>query len=223
MLLTITLLFCSSVAGQEIIGPSEAEIRSDVWLSLELLEGSIGTFCPIETESYKVLADPARIAPNAAMFFAYVPGTYTVVAGINGEPGPTYTLLEIVVKGEGIPPTPNVAITLENVRKWLEEVPLLTRNEKFAHLITGEMLTRQEAVSQTFLSIGKAGPAIASIPGIDLMLSTALKSATGESNTNWQVFANLIDRGLAALKEQKVTAIKYADALTVVGEALTHD
>lgn len=214
------LMILKGVFGQEITGPDACGVNQPVWLSLTLPEGSAGKF-DNGNPAYMLDTDPAHVANGAALFFATMPGDFRVVAAIvDAQQGITFSEKTIKVKGTGPPSSDD--ITSENVLKWLETVPADVLGESIKHPITGETMTRQEAVGQTFLSIGKAGDAIASVPGLDLMLSTALVSALGDKAAQWQAFADKIDAGLSRLKEQQeLTATVYAAAFITIGEALT--
>lgn len=217
-------VMASVCCGQEITGgESVIGVNQYTWLALELPEGMTGKFdngiknCTLDT-------DPSHVAPNAAMFYATMPGEFRVVAAVV-DSSQAISFLEkiITVEDGGVPPSTGEAITKENVKKWLNEVPLLTRKEKFVQPITGQQMTRQEAVAQTFTNIGNAGSSIASVPGLDLMLSTALVSALGETAGNWKPFAESVDNGLSLLKKNNVKATDYAKAFLLIGEVLSNE
>ena len=217
--LLAVLLMTALTSGQEIAGPDSATACQPVWLTLALPEGSVGKFDG-GNPAYQLDTDPAHVANGAAMFFATTPGEFRVVAAIvDGQQGITFAEKIITVRGEG-PPVDTETINAENVRIWLETVAADVRNEIITHPITGETITRQVAVGQTFLNIGKAGSAIGSVAGLDLMLSTALVSALGDKAASWQSFASSVDAGLSKLKEQQTSVADYAAAFVVIGGTL---
>jgi Na+-transporting NADH:ubiquinone oxidoreductase subunit NqrB len=217
--LLAVLLVAATSTGQEITGPESAAVSQPVWLALELPEGSVGKF-DSGNPAYQLDTDPAHVAAGAAMFFAVAPGEFRIVAAIvDASQAITFAEKIIVVKGSG-PPNDTESITAVNVRRWLETVPAEVRTEQITHPITGEKMTRQAAVGQTFLNIGKAGTAIGSVSGLDLMLSTALVSALGDKAASWQSFASSVDGGLSKLKEQGASVADYAAAFLVIGGTL---
>jgi hypothetical protein len=220
--LSVICSFAESTVGQSITGPDSAATNQPVWLTLELPAGSVGKF-DSGNPDYQLDTDPTHVAVGAAMFFAQTAGEFRVVAAIvSTDQEITFAEKIIIVKGDK-PPTNDEAITTANVKKWLADVPDNVRKESITHPITGETMTRQEAVGQTFLNIGKAGTAIGSIPGLDLMLSTALVSALGTQAVAWQPFADAVDTGLSKLKEQNVSAGSYSEAFLLIGRALTDE
>ena len=215
---TYALIAWASVAfGQEIVGPEEAGISQPVWLTLDLPEGFTGKF-----DAHLLDTDPTHVAPGAAMFFSLVGGSFRIVAAVVDEAGEIqFVEHTIVVKSDG-PPSPD-QITSANVAKWLAEVPAAVRNETITNPITGEEITRQQAVGETFLNIGKAGPALGAVGALDQMLSVALVSAMGENKDHWKPFGSAVDSGLANLKARDASVADYAAAFLVVGEVLTDE
>lgn len=214
------MAWASVAFGQSIIGPDQVATCTPVWLSLELPEGVVGSFDAKERSSYTLDADPAHVAPGAALFWATAPGEYEITAAVNGEAGPTFFHLTITVKGGGENPPPSEAITAENVAKWLAEVPESARSEVVTNPVTDKQMSRQQAVGQTFINIANAGPSLGSTDAMDNLLSAALVSALGDSASDWQPFANQVDAALAKLKRQGTRAAEYAEAFTVIGRAL---
>jgi len=215
------LMFLKGTFGQEITGPDNASMNQPVWLTLDIPEGSTGKF-DSGNPAYMLDTDPAHVADGAAMFFATATGDFRVVAAIV-DTQLTITFAEKIISVKGSAPPASDAITTENVTKWLGTVPSDVLDESIKHPITEETMTRKEAVGQTFLSIGKAGDAIASISGMDLMLSTALVSALGDKASQWEEFADKIDTALSKLKEQEATVSEYAAAFITIGEVLINE
>ncbi len=211
--LIVTL--AGTVAGQEIVGPEEVATNQPCWLKLDLPEGYTGKF-----DSHLLDIDPEHVAPGAAMFFAVAAGEFRVIAAVvDDKQDIQFVEHYITVTGDGAEPSPD-KITRANVLKWLQAVPEAVRQETITHPITEQESTRQAAVSTTFTSIGNAGEAIASIPGLDLMLSAALVSAIGDSADEWKPFGASVDTALGKLKATDPTAKEYAAAFLTIGEAL---
>ena len=216
----LAMVFASAVDAQEIVCPDEAAVNQPVWLRLDLPEGDRGTFHDGKWDDHFIDTDPTYVAPGAALFFASVPGEYRIIAAVDVS-GELDTLEHVIYVGTEAPP--DTSITEANVLTWLAEVPSDVRDEVYENPVTGDQTTRQEAVGQTFLNIGKAGSSIGSVKGLDLMLSTALVPALGDNAAAWQPFADALDKALERLKEAGVSATDYAAAFLVIGETLTDD
>jgi hypothetical protein len=216
----LILVLCVSVGviGQEptITGPDEASINQPVWFTLDLTDGATGKF---DDKNTLLDTKPEHVAPGVAMFYATVPGEYRIVAVSVIEKEISFLEKIISIKGNA-PPTLE-DISAANVKLWLQTIPIETRNESMTNPLTQEVMSKQKAIGQTFLNIGKAADAIGTIPGLELMLSTALTPVLGSSAAQWQEFANKIDAGLAKLKEGTVS--DYAKAYITIGEVLINE
>jgi hypothetical protein len=222
--LMLACCLASASKSQEITGPDEVGVNQPALLLLsELPEGSKGKFDD-GIRGVTLNTDPVYFAPGAAMFFASVAGEYRIVAAVVSDSlDISFVEKLIVVKADGAPPTPSKAITRENVQEWLEQVPLLARMETIVHPATGENMTRQQAVARSFENIGTAASVIKSVAGMDLMLSTALVPALGESAGKWTPLMEAIDTGLAELKNKDASSADYAKAFLLISEALGND
>ena len=219
LLMFVTVGFAQEIKIDD--EPNIVGINQNVWLYLELPEGTTGKFDD-GIRDYKLDINPKHVAANAALFQSSQPGEFRIVAAIVSiDKAISFVEKLIMVKGTGEPPQPDISITQENIQKWLEQVPSEVRKEKFTQPMTGEELTREEAVAQTFTNIGKAGQAIGSVPGLDLMLSTALVSSLGDSADKWQDFANSIEKGLQVMKDNGCSAVEYGNAFILIGESIT--
>lgn len=221
-----TLLALASAAwSQEIvpvdgIDPDQVSISEPVFLRLELEEGMVGAFYAKRSPAYYVRTD--TLAPGAAMFFATSPGTFEVVAAINGAEGqpPAFVALELIVKGDAVPPQPDESITKANVQKWLALVPESARSELLDDPLTKKSKTRQQVTAETFRNIGMAGPSLKAIAAIDSMLSLGLPPAWDGAKTDWQPFGDKIDAALAAMVARHCSVEDYSQALILIGEVL---
>lgn len=215
-LFLLSVLSISCLAQEPVIdGPEKASVNMPVWLKLNLPEGATGKF-----DNHFVDINPEHVVSGAALFIATAAGDYRIVAVYVIEKEINFVEKTIKVTTDVVVQT-DTSITTSNVSKWLAEIPESVRNETIKHPISGEDITRQQAIGQTFLNIGKAGTAIGNIAGLELMLSTALTTVLGDNTEAWQTFANNIDMGLAAIKEKEgVTVVEYANAYILIGEVL---
>lgn len=215
-LFLVSILSISCLAQEPIIdGPEKASVNTPVWLKLNLPEGATGKF-----DNHFVDINPEHVVSGAALFIATAAGDYRIVAVYVIEKEINFVEKTIKVTTDVVVQT-DTDITTANVSKWLAEIPESVRNETIKHPISGEDITRQAAIGQTFLNIGKAGTSIGNIAGLELMLSTALTTVLGDNTEAWQTFANNIDGGLAAIKEKEgVTVVEYANAYILIGEVL---
>ena len=215
-LFLLSVLSISCLAQEPIIdGPEKASVNMPVWLKLNLPEGATGKF-----DNHFVDINPEHVVSGAALFIATAAGDYRIVAVYIIEKEITFVEKTIKVTTDVVVQT-DTSITTSNVTKWLATIPEVVRNETIKHPVSGEDITRQAAIGQTFLNIGKAGTAIGNVTGLELMLSTALTTVLGDNTEAWQTFADNIDMGLAAIKEKEgVTVIEYANAYILIGEVL---
>jgi hypothetical protein len=201
----------------EIVGPTETTIGQPVWLTLSLSNDISGKF---DDKNSLLDTDPAHVAPNVALFFTTEPGEYRIVA-VYVIDGKAITFLEKIISVKGTKPPTSEDITVENITKWIALVPEDARNESMTNPLNQTVMTRQEAIGQTFLNIGNAGSAIGSIAGLELMLSTALTPILGDSASQWQIFADKVDNALTILKDGAIT--DYAKAYIIIGETLINE
>ena len=222
---TVTALLIAIMASisiaQEIVGATNVATCEPVWLALDLPDGSTGKFDD-GAPGYRLYTDPEHVVTGSAMFFATQPGTYRVVAAYVSDGKVAFLEHTITVKEDG-PTPPGLKLTSENVLAWVELVPLEVRNERITNPVTEKTMTRQQAVGKTYTNIGKAGEQVASVDGMDLLLSTALVSALGDTATKWRPLAEKLDGRLQVLKDNGVSAAEYAEALLIIGGALSDE
>ena len=215
------LLLCACFAEDKtpsITGPTEVAINQPAWLSLELQDGAIGKF---DDKNKNLDIDPTHIVNGAALFFASTPGEYRIIAVSVAETNISFLEKFISVKANVPPDVPNEQITKDNVKQWLLVVKEEVRNEKITNPLNQTEMTRQQAIGQTFLNIGKASEAIGSIAGLELMLSTALTPTLGDSASEWKSFADKIDLALSSLKDGPME--EYVKAYIIIGETLINE
>jgi len=215
-LFLLSVLSISCLAQEPVIdGPEKASVNTPVWLKLNLPEGATGKF-----DNHFVDINPEHVVSGAALFIATAAGDYRIVAVYIIEKEITFVEKTISVSGGPVAPN-DESISKTNIEKWLAKVPKDCCNEEIEHPITGEKITRQKAIGQTFLNIGKAADAIGSIAGLELMLSTALTTVLGDDTAAWQEFADKIDNGLLLIKnDPKSTVQEYAALYILIGETL---
>lgn len=215
------LLLCSCLAQDKtpsITGPTEVAINQPAWLSLELQDGATGKF---DDKNKNLDINPAHIVNGAALFFASTPGEYRIIAVSVAETNITFLEKFISVKASVPPDVPTEQITKENVKEWLLLIKEEVRNEKITNPLNQTEMTRQQAIGQTFLNIGKASEAIGSIAGLELILSTALTPTLGDSASEWKSFADKVDSALSLLKNESLE--EYVKAYIIIGETLINE
>ena len=217
LFVTLSLVCVTFSQEANIEGLDKANVNTPVWLKLNLPENAVGKF-----DSHFLDVDPTHVAPGAALFITSVPGEYRIVAVSVVDKDISFVEKTIVIVG-GPPVSNDITLSTENILKWLETVPVEVRAETITNPLTEEVLTRQKAIGQTFLNIGKGGEAIGSIPGLELMLSTALSTLLGDNSEAWQSFADKIDTGLSVIKDANSTVVEYANAYILIGETLINE
>lgn len=207
----------------EIVGLAEAEAGEPVWLDIVgVPEGGSAQFLPDPELTTK------RIVDGSAMFRSKEPGRYVVkaVVLVTDWEARTHQLRilshEITITGDG--PGPDEPDPETDYRKaalsWLEQVPIAAREAIAPNPITGEKLTRQECVGETFIQIGAEAKKLGSIGAANVMLTTGMKAAFGPVARDWRSFADSADIALAELEAQGVSAAEYGDVLATIGRAL---
>jgi len=163
------------------------------------------------TEDFEAIGDRAFLSARG-------PGQFTIVLAIATTEG-VEQVTHVVVIGDG-PKPPNSAITAALVRQWLNAVPENVRNASADNPVTGEKMTRQQAVGQTFSDIATAAKELGSIRATNVMLTTGLAAAFGPGASDWRAFADRVDAALAVEEKRGITAAEYGAVLAVIGGAL---
>ncbi len=163
------------------------------------------------TEDFQAVGDRAFLSARG-------PGQFTVILDIETD-GLHRQVTHVVVIGDQ-PDTPSSNITAAQVRTWLELVPEKVRTVPADNPVTGEKMTRQEAVGQTFSDIATAATPLGSIRATNVMLTTGLAAAFGPEAAGWRAFADRVDAALADAEKRGITATEYGKVLAVIGGAL---
>ena len=164
---------------------------------------------------------------NQSIVFTGPPGRYTIMMVVQTEGGGLDQGFAEVFIGEipepPIPPPPDpgddpdyaaLAIT------WLASVAKDARDDVIENPVSGEKMTRQQAVGKTLSQIGAVAKSLGSIRAINTMLTTGLIPAFGDKAEQWKSFSISVDGVLAALEKRKVTPEEYGKVLSAIGGAL---
>ena len=118
------------------------------------------------------------------------------------------------------PPTgPDLDLSQE-AAQWLALVPAAVRGEVFTHPISGDTMTRQQAIGRTFREVGGVAGELGSFEAVDMMLSIGLAPGFMPNAEVWQPFSSKADAALEDLKTKGVTVAQYGQALQSIGRAL---
>ena len=217
----VVCLMAATAHGQiEIIAPSEAlkagqhyllEVRG---LTADDLPRTLTIAEPKATT--KAMGPVALAGKFYVCILAATQGQHFVAIAISTEAQPRVG--SIMLDVGGTPPPPDDLST--QVAGWLLLVPTAAREAPVENPISGETMTRQQAVGATYLAVAEVAEKLGSTKAADVMLATGLKSSYGDQAVSWKPFATAADVALAELVKAGVSAAEYGEALETIGDAL---
>jgi hypothetical protein len=214
----------AAMTPMEIAGPTEVGAWEPVFLRIDgVPEGAKSQFLLAD----ELIVGSPPICKGNAQFYTKVAGSYTVkalVVSVVDWDAQEYRIevlsKTITVSGAGPDPDPETDYH-KAALSWLASVPVSARTAIASkNPVTGEILTRQGAVSATFEQVGKVAKQLGSIAAVNRMLTTGIDVAFGPVDQEWRSFATSADAALAALEAKGVTATEYGAVLTTIGRAL---
>lgn len=225
-ILPITLFLLLSVPAHaqiEILPPAEPiEVHIAVPLVVQGLSADdVARSAVICYPAAKIMGPISIAGKHYLCFQAATPGAYFLAIAVSSEGPPRVGSITFdVVSDPDIPddpPPPPPDDLASQTATWLQDVRQEARDAEVTNPMTGETMTRQQAVGATYTAMATVAEALGSVQATQWMLKRGLDASFGEDGAaDWQPFADRVAEALAGITD----AVEYGAALAIVGGVL---